>query len=108
VLSEDERIELTRLVRSKLISIRLVQRARIVLLVAAGKQNKAVAAQLSLGRMSVARWRERYAQHRLAAYRVRPPAVVCPIKDRRSPAGGTDYAKQAGGSHPLEYALEGR
>ena len=76
VQSDEEHIELTRLVRSRLTSLRLVQRARIVLLAAEGKQNKAIAAQLSLGRVQVARWRERYAQHRLAGIeRDRPRGV---------------------------------
>jgi len=66
VLSEEEQSELTQLVRSKLTSVRLAQRARIVLLAAEGNQNTVIAAQLSLGRVQVARWRERYAQHRLA------------------------------------------
>ena len=66
VLSDEERAELTGLVRSKLTSVRLAQRARMVLLAAAGAQNKAIAAQLGAGRVQVARWRERYARLRLA------------------------------------------
>ncbi|WP_394365044.1 hypothetical protein [Paraburkholderia kirstenboschensis] len=40
VLTDEERDELTRLVRSKLTSVRLAQWARIVLLAADGKQTK--------------------------------------------------------------------
>src|SRR5487761_1507790 len=81
VLTDEEKTELERLVRSKLTSVRLVQRARIVLLAAQGEQNKAIAAQLNLGRVQVARWRERYAQLRLAGIerdrpRGAPPAKV--------------------------------
>jgi transposase len=64
-LTDDERAELTRLVRSKLTSVRLSQRAHIVLLAAAGMQNKDIAEQLGVGRVQVSRWRERYAQLRL-------------------------------------------
>jgi transposase len=64
-LTDAERAELTRLIRSKLTSVRLSQRARIVLLAAAGMQNKDIAEQLGVGRVQVARWRERYAQLRL-------------------------------------------
>jgi len=64
-LTDDERAELTRLIRSKLTSVRLSQRARIVLLAAAGMQNKDIAEQLGVGRVQVSRWRERYAQLRL-------------------------------------------
>lgn len=66
VLTEEERAELTKLVRSKLTSVRLVQRSQIVLLAADGAQNKDIAVQLGIGREQVARWRGRYAQMRLA------------------------------------------
>jgi transposase len=81
VLTSEEHIELTKLVRSKLSSVRLAQRARIVLLAAKGMQNKAIALQLGVGRVQVARWRERYAESRLAGIerdlpRGAPPAKV--------------------------------
>ena len=81
VLTNEEHAELTKLVRSKLSSVRLVQRARIVLLAADGMQNKAIAQQLGVGRVQVARWRERYAKSRLAGIerdlpRGAPPAKV--------------------------------
>ena len=66
VLTEEERAELMKLARSKLTSVRLAQRARIMLLAADGVQNKDIAAQLGIGREQVARWRGRYAQMRLA------------------------------------------
>ncbi|HKQ84120.1 MAG TPA: IS630 family transposase, partial [Steroidobacteraceae bacterium] len=43
VLTSEERAELMRQVRSKLTSVRLAQRARIVLLAAQGLQNKDIA-----------------------------------------------------------------
>lgn len=81
VLTEEEHAELAKLVRSKLSSVRLAQRARIVLLAAEGMQNKAIAQQLGVGRVQVARWRERYAEARLAGIerdlpRGAPPAKV--------------------------------
>jgi transposase len=81
VLTNEEHAELTKLVRSKLSSVRLAQRARIVLLAADGMQNKAIAQQLGVGRVQVARWRERYAESRLAGIerdlpRGAPPAKV--------------------------------
>lgn len=48
-LSEEQRAELTRLARSKRTSVRLAQRARIVLLAAQGLQNKDIAAELGVG-----------------------------------------------------------
>jgi transposase len=66
VLSDGERAQLQRLVRSRRTSVRLSQRARIVLLAAEGMHNKDIAQQLGVGRVQVARWRERYGQLRLA------------------------------------------
>ena len=51
VLTDPERTELMRLVRSKLTSVRLAQRARIVLRASQGLQNKEIAAQLGVGRV---------------------------------------------------------
>ena len=81
VLTNEEYAELTKLVRSKLTSMRLVQRARIVLLAANGMQNKDIAQNLDMGRVQVSRWRERYAHSRLAGIdrdlpRGAPPAKV--------------------------------
>ena len=81
VLNDEERAELKSLVRSKLTSVRLSQRARIVLLAAAGVQNKDIAVQLGVGRVQVSRWRERYAGSRMAGIerdlpRGAPPATV--------------------------------
>jgi transposase len=81
VLTEDERAELMKLVGSKLTSVRLEQRAGIVLLAADGVQNKEIAEMLGVGRVQVGRWRERYAAHRLSGIerdlpRGAPPATV--------------------------------
>ncbi|TAL94266.1 MAG: helix-turn-helix domain-containing protein [Paraburkholderia sp.] len=65
VLSDEERAGLTRLARSGLTSVRLAQRAHIVLLAADGMQNKDIAGQLGVGRVQVSRWRERYVLSRL-------------------------------------------
>ena len=62
VLTDEEESELSRLARSKRTSVRLAQRAQIVLLAAQGLQNKDIAEQLGIGRVQVARWRERYLQ----------------------------------------------
>lgn len=81
ILTYQERAELMKLVRSKLTSVRLEQRAGIVLLAADGFQNKDIADMLGLGRVQVARWRQRYAQDRLAGIerdlpRGAPPVAV--------------------------------
>ena len=59
-LTEEQEAELTSLARSKRTSVRLAQRAQIVLLAAQGLQNKDIAEQLGIGRVQVARWHQRY------------------------------------------------
>ena len=59
-LTDEQQRELSRLARSKRTSVRLAQRAQIVLLAAQGLQNTDIAERLGLGRVQVARWRERY------------------------------------------------
>jgi transposase len=81
ILTNEEQAELTKLVRSRLTSVRQALRARIVLLAAEGLQNKDIAQQLGVGRVQVSRWRERYARLRLAGIehdlpRGAPPAKV--------------------------------
>ena len=66
VLTEEERVELAKLSQSRLTSVRLAQRAQIVLLAANGMQNREIAEEMGIGRIQVARWRGRYAETRLA------------------------------------------
>ena len=80
VLTDDERSELTKLARSKLTSVRLALRARIVLLAAEGMQSKDIAAELNVGRVQVSRWRGRYAQSRLAGIERDLPRGAPPLK----------------------------
>ena len=65
-LTAEERGVLEKLARSRRSSVRLAQRARIVLLASMGMQNQAIADELGIGRAQAGRWRERYAQSRLA------------------------------------------
>ena len=66
VLSKEEEAELMKLARSKVTSVRLAQRARIVLLAAQGMQNKDIAEEVGVGRVQAARWRDRFVQRRMA------------------------------------------
>lgn len=66
-LSPEEEKALTRLSNSGTVSVRLARRARIILLAAQGMDNKAIAAQVGVGRVQVGRWRKRYAEGKLAA-----------------------------------------
>ena len=107
VLTDEERGELKKLVRSKLTSVRLAQRARIVLLAADGMLSKDIAEQLGVGPVQVSRWRERYAQARLAGIERDLPRGAPPQDDGRGSAGGADHAEQARSGHALEHAHDG-
>ena len=80
MLTDEERDELTKAARSKLSSVRLALRARIVLRAADGMDNKDIAAQLNVGRIQVARWRERYVESRLVGIERDLPRGAPPVK----------------------------
>ena len=80
VLTDEQKAELTRLSRSGRTSVRLAQRARIVLLAAQGLQNKDIAEQLGIGRVQVARWRERYLQAGVEGIERDLPRGAPPVK----------------------------
>jgi len=80
-LTDEQESELRKLAHSKLTSVRLAQRAQIVLLAAQGLQNKEIAEVLGFGRVQVGRWRERYLESGLRGIerdlpRGAPPAKV--------------------------------
>src|ERR1700712_528182 len=79
-LTEEQEGKLTRLARSKRTSVRLAERAQIVLLAARGLQNKDIAAQLGVGRVQVARWRERYLKSGIEGIERDLPRGAPPVK----------------------------
>jgi transposase len=79
-LTDEQASELTRLARSKRTSVRLAQRAQIVLLAAQGLQNTDIAEQLGVGRVQVARWRERYLDSGLQGIEQDLPRGAPPLK----------------------------
>jgi transposase len=60
VLSPERKQALEQCARARSLSVRLVERSRIVLLAAAGKQDKEIAAELEITAHKAARWRNRY------------------------------------------------
>jgi transposase len=64
-ITEVERTELERRVRAKTASQREAQRARIVLLAAAGVANRRIAAEVAMSEEYVGLWRRRFAEKRL-------------------------------------------
>lgn len=66
-LSDEQRSELERRVRSQTIDARVARRARIVLLAAAGVGNHEIARRMEISRGQVISWRRRFAQGGVAA-----------------------------------------
>jgi hypothetical protein len=85
--TDDERMQLSKLARSKRTSVRLAQRAKIVLLAEQGKQTIAIADELGIGRLQVARWRERYSKDRFAGIERDLPRGAPPPKGGCSQVG---------------------
>lgn len=79
-LSQEEEVELIRLVHSKLSSVRLVERARIVLLAAQGLRNLQIAQELVIDRITAGRWRQRYIESGLAGIERDLPRGAPPVK----------------------------
>lgn len=65
-LTDEQRRQLQRWVRSATVSVRLARRARIILLAADGRDNREIGQTLDVGRVQVGRWRNRFAQDGLA------------------------------------------
>ena len=65
-LTDAEREQLERWARGRRTAVRLAERAQMILLAADGKQNKQIAAEVGVDRLTVARWRNRFAARGLA------------------------------------------
>lgn len=65
-LTEAERKTLEKWAKGRSTPARLVDRARVVLLAAAGKENRQIAAEAGLSKPTVGLWRNRFARRRLA------------------------------------------
>jgi transposase len=87
VLTADERTTLEGWVRSGVIEHRLVERARVVLLAAAGMASRRVAREVGCARGVVSKWRVRFARDRLAGLADAPrpgkPKIYDAAVDRR-------------------------
>ena len=79
-LKPEEQAELIRLAHSKLSSVRLAERARIVLLAAQGLQNRQIAQELGVDRITAGRWRQRYIDSGLAGIERDLPRGAPPVK----------------------------
>jgi len=84
LITDDERQILAQWSRRPTTAQRLALRARVILLCAEGRTNRAVAAQVSVSDNSVCKWRERFRVRRLAGLADEPrPGVPRKVTDDR-------------------------
>src|SRR5258708_7038768 len=81
-LTDADRATLERWSRSRSTEARLVERSRIVLLAAEGRENKDIAAELGITRATVGRWRHRFADRGIAGIEKDSPRGGRPPKAR--------------------------
>lgn len=106
VLNESEREQLERLRRGRRVSVRLAERAAIVLHAADGMENQQIAAVMGISRFKAGRWRDRYAASGLAGIEKDAPrpgrkptitarqrAAVVLKTLREKPAGQTHWSR---------------
>ncbi len=65
-LTNQQKNQLLKISRARKVPVRYAQRAEIILLANEGMTNKDIAEQVGIGRVAVARWRNRYAEDGLA------------------------------------------
>jgi transposase len=104
-LSDDDKTTLERWSRSRSTEARLVERARIILMAAEGRENKDIAAGLGVARATVGRWRNRFAERGIPGIEKdaprggRPPKArdrlvrkIIEMTTRRKPANATHWS----------------
>ena len=104
-LTEEETQTLTSWSRGRRTPVRLMRRAKIVLLAAEGRENKTIAELLGMNRRHVGRWRQRFAQKRLAGIakdaprggrkatkRNRVTALIIETTTQKKPANATHWS----------------
>ena len=82
-LTPDERKKLTQLAKGRRTPVRLVDRARMILLAADGVLNKDIAVQLGMKPHTVGQWRSRFADERLEGIKQDRPRGGRPAKRRQ-------------------------
>lgn len=79
-LTDQDRLQLQKIARSNTTSVRFARRAKIILLAAEGMTNKEIAAELEIGRLQAARWRERFLAGGVEALEFDEPRGGRPMK----------------------------
>jgi transposase len=104
-LTDTDRATLERWSRSRSTEARLVERARIVLLAAEGRENQDIASELGITRATVGRWRARFSERGVAGIEKdaprggRPPKArdelaerIVEMTTRQKPANATHWS----------------
>jgi FixJ family two-component response regulator len=65
-VTDEERVTLQRWARGRRTPVQLMQRAKMILMAANGRQNKEIAETLDVQASTVGRWRKRFARSGLA------------------------------------------
>ncbi|MCF6211561.1 MAG: helix-turn-helix domain-containing protein [Gammaproteobacteria bacterium] len=91
-LSEPERVELEKVISSQMTPVRLVERAKAILMAADNIPSYKIAEYFDVDNNTIGRWRRRYAEHRMAGIvKDRPRGanteVVCVDKISRQDSG---------------------
>ncbi|MDH4154266.1 MAG: IS630 family transposase [Nitrospira sp.] len=83
-LTDDERTQLCQWARGRRTPVRLVLRAKVILLAAEGHENQHIAAAVGTSRQTVGLWRQRFVAHRLAGIERDAPRGGRPPQDRQA------------------------
>ena len=101
VLTEDQERILRQWARGRSLPARQVERARVVLLAAAGKQDLEIAAAVGIGNQKAARWR-------IGEGCAAPWAHANYHVGQSAGSGSQDHAGEAWQGDPLEHTYHGR
>jgi transposase len=108
-LTDEQRLELERRVRSQTLDVRSARRARIVLLAAEGVGNHEIARRLEISRGQVIAWRNRFAQGGLVAIEADLPrsgrkpcidaAEIVRVTTQTTPKGASHWSTRKLAAH---------
>src|ERR1700694_1427996 len=106
VLSPEQKEALEQCARARARSVRVVERARIVLLAASGKQDKEIAAAVNITAHKAARWRNRFLDLGMTGLEKDAPRAQY-FRDQGEACNSQDHAGEACECHPLVHPHDG-
>ena len=109
-LTEDQKKTLQQWARGRSLPARQVERARVILLAAAGKQDLEIAAEIGISNQKAARWRKRFLKMGLPGLEKDAPRPGPHADDHtgQSAGGGTEnHARETLQRNPVEHPDNG-